>query len=112
MRSYQRGDDSAFQSAAQAIIDDERRKRHDVLADELTSILREPGERRRPLQVSSLRPLPKTRDDLPLLSITQPEVTFQDLILLADLQAVLGSIVDEFRQRSVLRSHGVQPRST
>ena len=112
MRSYQRGDDGAFHQAAEAIIEDERRKRLDILADELRSILQEPGDRRRPLQVSSLRPVPKTRDDLPLLSITQPTVSFHDLVLPQPVSGVLGSIVDEFRQRSVLRSHGVQPRST
>ena len=29
----------------------------------------QPGRTRRPLQVSSLRPLPKTRDDLPLIAL-------------------------------------------
>jgi len=112
MRSYQQADDRAFQSAAEAIIEDERRKRHDLLADELAAILEEPSGRRRPLQVSSLKPLPKTRDDLPLLTVAQPTVSFQDLVLRRSLSMVLGSIVDEFRQRSVLRAHGVQPRST
>jgi SpoVK/Ycf46/Vps4 family AAA+-type ATPase len=112
LRSHQQGDDRGFQSAAEAIIEEERRKRHDLLADELTAILVDPAAARRPLQVSSLKALPKTRDDHPLLAITQPAVSFQDLILPEPLSAVLESIVDEFRQRSVLRAHGVRPRST
>lgn len=112
MRSHQQGDDRAFHSAAEALIEDERRKRHDLLANELTAILQEPTSGKRPLHVSSLKPLPKTRDDLPLLSISQPSVTFQDLVLPADVSSVLESVVDEFRQRSMLRAHGVRPRST
>jgi SpoVK/Ycf46/Vps4 family AAA+-type ATPase len=115
MRSYQQGDDAAFQSAAEAVIADERRKRHDLLADELTAILEEPRHARgprRPLQVSSLKPLPKTRDDHPLLTIVQPRVTFQDLVLSNTITTVLDAVVDEFRQRSTLRAHGVSPRTT
>lgn len=115
LRSYQQGDDAGFQSAAEAVIADERRKRHDVLADELTAILADPrrgAAQRRPLQVSSLKPLPKTRDDSPLLAIAQPQVTFQDLVLGEPTTAILNGIVDEFRHRSTLRAHGVEPRST
>lgn len=115
LRSYQRGDDAAFQSAAEAVIADERRKRHDVLAEELTAILAETRQglrQRRPLQVSSLKPLPKTRDDNPLLGIAQPRLTFQDLVLDESVMTVLDGIVDEFRHRSTLRAHGVSPRST
>ena len=112
MRSHQQGDDRAFHSAADAIIQDERRKRHDLLADDLAAILEDPTARRRPLQVSSLTPLPKTRDEHPLLGIVQPNVSFQDLVLSPAIYEVLTSIVDEFRLRSQLRAHGVQPRST
>ena len=41
LRSYQLGDDAAFKSAAEAVITDERRKRHDVLAEELSAISRD-----------------------------------------------------------------------
>ncbi len=115
LRSYQQGDDAGFQSAAEAVIADERRKRHDVLADELTAILVETRHgrgQRRPLQVSSLKPLPKSRDDNPLLTIAQPRLTFQDLVLAESVMRVLDGIVDEFRHRSALRAHGVSPRST
>ena len=69
LRSHQQGDDTGFQRVAEELIDDERRKRHNLVADQLETILRESGSRQKPLQVSSLRPLPKTRDDLPLISL-------------------------------------------
>lgn len=112
MRSHQQGDDTGFRNAAQELIKEERRKRHDLVADQLEAILEDGTRARRPLQVSSLRPLPKTRDDLPLLSLEEPRTTFQDLVLPADVLAVLDGLVDEFRQRSALRAHGVSPRSS
>lgn len=110
LRTHQRGDDAGFQRAAKELIDDERRKRHDLVAEQLEAILDEPAPRRRPPQVSSLRPLPKTRDDLPLVHLEEPRLSFQDLVLPAATVSVLESLVDEFRQRSALIAHGVSPR--
>ena len=112
LRSHQRGDEAGFQRAAKDLIDDERRKRHDLVAEQLEAILEEPGRTRRPLQVSSLRPLPKTRDDLPLISLEEPSLSFQDLVLSEAAVEIFDSLVEEFRQRSALRAHGVAPRSS
>lgn len=112
LRSHQRGDDAGFQRAAKDLIEDERRKRHDLVAEQLEAILDEPGHRRRPPQVSSLRPLPKTRDDLPLISLEEPRLSFQDLVLPESVVEVIESLVEEFRQRSAMRAHGVSPRSS
>ncbi|MCQ3808732.1 MAG: hypothetical protein KTV16_15915 [Acidimicrobiia bacterium] len=98
LRSYQRGDDAAFQRAAKELIDNERRKRQDLVAEQLEAILEEPGHRRRPPQVSSLRPLPKTRDGLPLISLQEPGVSFHDLVLPDSVVSVFESLVEEFRQ--------------
>ena len=79
LRSNQRGDEAGLQRAAKDLIDDERRKCHDLVADQLEAIPEEPGRRPRPLRVSSLRPVPKTRDDVPLISMEEPRLTSQDL---------------------------------
>lgn len=112
MRSHQQGDDAGFRDAADKLIKDERRKRHDLVADQLEAILADSPKRRRPLQVSSLRPLPKTRDDLDLITLEEPRTSFQDLVLPSSVTEVLDSLVEEFRQRSALRAHGVEPRSS
>lgn len=111
MRNHQRGDDAGFRQAAEQLIQDERRKRHDLVADQFEAILEDSPRQRRPLQVSSLRPLPKTRDDLDLVTLEEPAGSFQDLVLPKDVHRVLDSLVEEFRQRSALRAHGVEPRS-
>jgi hypothetical protein len=112
LRSYTTGDDRTFRSTAEELILDERRKRHDLLANELEAILDEPGPTRRPLQVSALRPLPKGRDDLDLLDIIQPRASLHDVILDPDTAAVVDGLLDEFRQRGALHAHGLEPRST
>lgn len=112
MRSHQHGDDSGFRSAAEELIKEERRKRHDLVADQLEAILADSAKRRRPMQVSSLRPLPKTRDELDLITLEEPAASFQDLVLPKDITDVLESVVEEFQQRSALRAHGVDPRSS
>jgi SpoVK/Ycf46/Vps4 family AAA+-type ATPase len=112
LRSYADGDDRAFRSTADAIIEDERRKRHDLLANELEAILDEPGPGRRPLQVSSLRPLPKGRDDLDLLDILQPRVSMAEVVLDGATSDLVFGLLEEFQQRTALHAHGLEPRST
>ncbi|MDQ1614367.1 MAG: hypothetical protein QOJ60_306 [Actinomycetota bacterium] len=112
LRSYSTGDDRAFRSTAEAIIEDERRKRHDLLADELEAILDQPGPGRRPLNVSALRPLPKGRDDLDLIDILQSRVSLATVVLDEATAEVVEGLLDEFRQRTALRAHGLEPRNT
>lgn len=111
--SYQRGDDPEFRLAAEEIITEERRKHHDTLADELERILlARAGETgKRPLNVSTLRPLPTTRDDSPLLDLVSPRVTFADLVLAPETKELIENVVSEFQQREVLAAHSLRPRN-
>ena len=90
LRNHQRGDDAGFQRAAKELIDDERRKRHDLVAEQLEVIPEEPGRTRRLLQVSSLRPLRKTGDDLPLISLEESRPSLQDVVLAGSTVTVFG----------------------
>lgn len=106
---YARGDDAGFRRIAVEIIAEERRKRHGLLAAtlerELSSDLR-PGATA-PL---TLRPIPKARDDRPLLRLSKPERTFDELVLGPETLGVLRDVVRENRQRPMLASHGLRPR--
>jgi SpoVK/Ycf46/Vps4 family AAA+-type ATPase len=108
--SYQRGDDTSFRRAAEQVVAEERKKRHDSLADELEGILTDRREAR-PLNVSSLRPLPTTRDDSALLQLTEPRIRLEDVVLNRDLRSELSDILAEFRQRELLAAHSLPPRS-
>lgn len=107
--AYSRGDDAGFRSAATAIVDDERRKQHLLLASELEHALtrdRKPGAAT-PL---TMRPLPKGRDERPLLALTKPAHELDDLVLAEATRCLLAELIAENRARSVLASHGLKPR--
>ena len=99
IQSHQRGDDAAFRRVAEENVVEERRKRHDTLADELERLL-SGRSGRRPLTVSSLKPLPKTRDDADLLRLIDPTTTFHDLVLKKETEDLLKESISEYQQGS------------
>lgn len=101
-------DDGGFLRAAQALIEDERRKRHGLLASQLETALSDP--RRPGRAVLSLRPLPKGRDERPLLTLSEPRRSFDDLVLPGAVATALRQVAAENGKREVLRAHGVYPR--
>lgn len=109
--SYSKGDDAAFRRIALEVIQEERRKNHSLLADELEQLLSGGKPTKKPLHVASLRPLPKGRDDLPLLTLEQATTTFEELVLPSSIQSDLSRACREFRQASTLRAHGLRPRN-
>src|ERR1017187_6078256 len=77
--AYSRADDRGFRAVAIEIIADERRKQHSLLASELEHALTRdlrPGV----ADTLTLRPIPKTRDDRPLLRLTKPERELRNLV--------------------------------
>lgn len=112
LRSHREGDDQRFRSTAEKIIQEERRKSHDLLANELEAILEEPVRTRRSGVVSSLRPLPQGRDETPLLRILNPSRSLHDLVLDPGLRGVIEGIVEEQRMRAAMHAHGIAPRSS
>jgi SpoVK/Ycf46/Vps4 family AAA+-type ATPase len=107
--AYSRADDRGFRAVATEIIADERRKQHSLLATELEQALvrdLRPGA----ADPLILRPIPKTRDDRPLLRLTKPERELRDLVFPATVTEVVAEIVTENRGRSVLASQSLRPR--
>ena len=108
--SYSSGDQAAFRTAAEEVIRDERRKQHGLLADELEGLLKSTRSPQ-PLNVSSLQPLPKGRDDVPLVRVRTSDRTLDDVVLSAGSREVVEEMAREFRSASVLHAHGLRPRS-
>lgn len=107
--AYSRGDDAAFRDVAGRIVTDERRKRHDLLATDLQAALtrdRRPGV----APVLTMQPLPKGRDERPLLSLAKPQHDLDDLVLDERTTSLLEELIEENRSRTVLASHGLRPR--
>lgn len=110
LSSYQRGDDAAFRTAASEVIEEERRKHHELLATELEGIM---AARSNPqperLKVASLRPLPKGRNDAELVELVNPRRTLEEQTLRPDVRARLDEILIEHQKASTLRAHGLAP---
>ena len=108
--SYSQGDHAGFQRAARDVVRDERRKRHDLLADELEGLL-DTADAPTPLNVATLQPLPKGRDDVSLVHVRAAQRTLDDVVLHPETRAVVEELVREFRSAAVLHAHGLRPRS-
>ncbi len=110
--SYQRRDDATFRAVASEIVDEERKKHHPVLANELHRILTNGG--RSMERVRGLRhrfdPVPMDGDRrTPLISIRTPDRYFDDLVLDKEMRAVLDRVVSEIRGWDILEAHGLPP---
>ncbi|MFZ6045676.1 AAA family ATPase [Pseudomonas sp. CR3202] len=103
------GDMDAFRRASESVINEERQKQHHLLANDLEQILY--GESaaflRKPRSVSFDPPTDKERG-LPLLSITQPQRSIEELILANTSLTALEELLEEHRREDVLRTYGMR----
>src|SRR5687767_8885662 len=97
-RSYKGKNDAAFLEAARELAEEERRKHHQALADELLRIL----SNGTPVPANGHREfeqVPKDTDrGSALLDIRRPDRFLRDLVLSADQEETLVRILDEVRQ--------------
>ncbi|HZG43778.1 MAG TPA: ATP-binding protein [Longimicrobium sp.] len=109
--SYQRREDREFRDAAEAIVQEERKKHHVVLANELERILRNGTA------PSSVRPAPQAfhpppQDSdrgAPLFDIRYPDRYLAELVLTPDVRLAVERIKREFREWDVLEANGLPP---
>ncbi|MFN3651645.1 MAG: AAA family ATPase [Armatimonadota bacterium] len=110
------GDEAAFQDAAREYIEEERRKRHSVLARDLESILADGGSKSRHDSLTALGTsngsLPKDKDrGLVLVEVREPRRELESLVLAPSLRSVLDRVIEEGRRADVLRTYGLRPIS-
>jgi len=96
-----------FRKAAEAMIAEERAKKHTILADRLEMSLRPNGHVRRP-SFAQLSTRNQSVEDL--LFETTPEKSFSDLVLAKDTLATCQGLVEEQHRADLLRSYGLEPR--
>ncbi len=103
------GDAQAFRAASEKVIEEERQKKHHLLANDLERLLY--GSQSSTANYSRpLSALPVAKDnDLPLLE-SRPVVRDEtDIVLSDDSRSALNEILLEHNRADVLRSHGLQP---
>jgi SpoVK/Ycf46/Vps4 family AAA+-type ATPase len=107
------GDRRGFRSAAEAIIAEERAKRHDVLADRLASVIQPHANgvvngngAHTVVPMSDLHQRGKD-----FISEITPRRTLDELVLPQDARKSIQDLIEEQRRADLLRAHGLEPRS-
>ncbi|MGV0005758.1 MAG: hypothetical protein ACNYPG_03920 [Candidatus Porifericomitaceae bacterium WSBS_2022_MAG_OTU9] len=95
------GDVSRFRNVTEAIIAEERKKQHTVLADRLEVLLRRNGSNHNGVVKSVL---PSRADDL--LREIVPQKELDDLILPPDVDELCHEFISEHHRRELLNSCG------
>jgi len=98
------GDQSQFRRTLEAIVAEERAKKHDLLANELSQFLRVNGNH---LHAESKSSASNVHD---LFFETTPRRSLSELVLPERVAAACHEIIEEHTRREILRSHNLTPR--
>lgn len=104
------GDRRVFHTTAEAIIAEERAKRHGVLADRLAQAIQTNGAAIRGAQ-ASLMPVDSGNRSKDFVSEMIPRRRLDDLILPKIARRDIEHFIEEQQRADVLRSHGLEPRN-
>lgn len=108
--SFKQEDKEGFYKIANEIIEDEQKKNHGILADELRMILFNGNSMYKQTLSIVKQSVPKDADkDVSLIEVVYPDKYFTDLVLPQEKKEVLETIVREFRNWDILASNGVFP---
>jgi SpoVK/Ycf46/Vps4 family AAA+-type ATPase len=101
------GDKRGFQTAAEAIIAEERAKRHEVLAERLAKAIQPNGNGLYSAHAAG-DAVHRGKD---FIAEVTPRRRLEDLILPATARQGVEELIEEQRRSDVLRAHGLEPRS-
>lgn len=108
--SFNNDDRDLFIKTAHEIIDDERKKNHSVLADDLEMVLN--GDKknyRKTIPTMKTFTAPNIEKDVGLVELSYPDKYLDDIILPQEKIVQLEEIILEFQNWDVLMSNGVAP---
>lgn len=111
LKSFKSGDDEAFYKVSKELIDDERKKHHVVLANELEKILNNGTSRKmeNPIELFASK-VPQDADrKTELLEIKTPDRYLSDLVLGDVNFKLIERVITEFREWEILESNGLSP---
>lgn len=101
------GDKAKFRKVVEAIIAEERAKKHTVLANKLEELLRSAPADRRISNGNAVLDQRVTN----LLQEIMPERAFDDLILPKEVLEISQEVVQEYHRVDLLRSYNLEPRN-
>jgi SpoVK/Ycf46/Vps4 family AAA+-type ATPase len=110
------GDEQAFRKAAEEYVEEERRKNHHVLANDLERVLcKTNGSHKSHTAVLSLLglqngTLPKDKDrDVLLVDVSEPKRELGSLVLSDEIRRGIDRVVRERRGTDLLGTYGIRP---
>lgn len=104
------GDPTAFRSATEQLIKEERQKQHNLLANDLERILY--GDRSTPSSTAHniLPEAPLDKESgVTLIDIKQANRSIDELVLAQNTLEVIENVLEEYRREDILRSYGMVP---
>lgn len=108
--SYKRSDDRAFRETVAQIIEEERKKHHPVLANELEQILNNGSSVQTFNGFATFERPPQDLDKgIPLLEVRNPGRYLDELVLELHIRKTLDRLMEEFRSWEILESNGLKP---
>jgi SpoVK/Ycf46/Vps4 family AAA+-type ATPase len=111
-KGFKNADNNAFLEAASVIIEDEEKKQHNILANELKRILNGSLSLALPDFRTTANTLPRDTDKgTELLDVKRPDRYFRDLILSDKQIEPIRDVLDEYQQRDVLEANGLKART-
>ncbi len=109
-KAFRDSDRDSFMEVAHFIVDEERKKHHVILANELRRILDNHVVPTQSRMMDRFHPPPMDHDKRsPLLEIRNPDRFLHDLIIDSTNDDLILSVIREFRQWDVLESNGLRP---
>lgn len=109
-RAYRDSDRESFMDVAHSIVDEERKKNHIILANELLRILNNGVVVSSPRLWGPIQPPPRDQEkNTPLLELRRPERYFQEMVLDPSIEQLLMRVMREFREWDVLEANGLKP---
>jgi len=111
IRSHNSGDDEHFRAVAMQIAAAMARHGKTRLAVELRDLLDKAQKKQSPVDSPRAVPISRPVGELAgLISASYPNIHLSDMVLSDAIRAQLDTVVQQYHQRDVLRSHGLQPK--
>jgi len=105
------GDKEGFQRYVEALVADEKKKRHTILADRLSVLLKESNGNTYPTFKNGHDILRAQEQSRNLLFSIEPQRRLDDLFLPEYVRTTTEEIIQEHQRKEVLRSFGLMPRN-
>ncbi len=108
--SFKRDDREAFLKVAYEIIEDERKKNHGILADDLKMIINNGSfKSKRSISTFSATAYGEKEREIALFEILYPEIYFDDIVTTSNMLHHIKQIIKEFLNWEILLSNGAYP---